>query len=142
MACLSHIISKLLQVVWHFVVFFLLFLFFAYSSHNFSIFVVSGCRIWTLNHVNRHKSFARELFRKFNLTNSNGFSVYTLCHLNYNNKKKKTFLAFQIDCQGIKIVLEKSFYFMCFVSVECFCELNLFNPIKQELNNYFMLSCS
>lgn len=108
---------KLCDILSFFLVFF--FFFSAYNSHNFYMFVVSGCRIWTLNHVNRHKSFTRELFRKFNLTNSNGFSVYTLCHSNYNNKKKKNILGILNWLPGIKIVFREKLLFYVF----CLCQM-------------------
>lgn len=118
---------KLCDILSFFSCIFLLFFFSAYNSHNFYIFVVSGCRIWTLNHVNRHKSFTRELFRKFNLTNSNGFSVYTLCHSNYNNKKENI-LGILNWLPGIKknCFREKLLFYVFCYSVKWLRELNLF----------------
>lgn len=144
MACLSHIISKLLQVVWHFVGFFFHSFFCVYNSHNFYIFVVSGCRIRTLNHVNRQKSFTRELFRKFNLTNSNGFSVYTFCHSNYNNKKKtkrKHSWHFKLTARNKNCFREKFLLFFMFDSNRFFfiSVLNyiyFIHPIKKEVFNF------
>ncbi len=131
---------KLCDILSFFLLMFLLFIFILRMTRIISIiFVVSGCCIRTLSHVNRHKSLTRVLLTKLNLKRAMVFFlVYTFCHSNYNNNnnERKIFLTFdfKLVLKNKNYLRENLSYFMCvLLASNCFVNC-IYNPIKRKSN--------